>query len=498
MKKRLSFLLAVLMLLSLAACGDSQPEAGEDGGYLFTNRDSVSLEQPAQTLSPQQIYSKLTYTPQMFYGDYVLPGGEAAEATYAQQTSLIDFETESGKKLTAIPFRLTAGPDNLAHIITNAKNHQWLRAYYYTESGNLTFFLCAYTVEGNTLTLTPLDSSTYDYNKETGHLRYSFREESLSYQFSFDGMYLTLTRGEESITLKANILGYQDAISVFAEGYRTADSPVCDISQINLGYSENHSRCYVYDNNDEQLSIGVAKMTEDGLLTITAPWESGTKTYQFVYFFCGKDGIILTDGDNVYYYTDSYSDRHSSQMGDNLSYEEISKLENMQEDKLEQIIETRADLLEDLSVAFHDAGLNVTVDRQTGEIALDSTVLFAVNEYNIGEEGKAFLKEFMGIYASVVFGEKYSGFVSKVIVEGHTDTTGDYEMNQTLSQARADSVLAYCISEECGAVADPDALAAQMLAEGFSWDKPVYDADGNVDMDASRRVSFRFLINLDA
>ena len=82
-------------------------------------------------------------------------------------------------------------------------------------------------------------------------------------------------------------------------------------------------------------------------------------------------------------------------------------------------------------------------------------------------------------------------------MEGHTDTDGTYERNLELSQERADNVLNYCLSAECGvdsAYADLFAQSAQ--AVGYSYDKPVYDVDGNVDMDASRRVSFRFVINL--
>ena len=56
----------------------------------------------------------------------------------------------------------------------------------------------------------------------------------------------------------------------------------------------------------------------------------------------------------------------------------------------------------------------------------------------------------------------------------------------------------YCTSQECGVDAAYAELFAQSLeAIGYAYDKPVYDAQGEVDMDASRRVSFRFLISLD-
>lgn len=40
-------------------------------------------------------------------------------------------------------------------------------------------------------------------------------------------------------------------------------------------------------------------------------------------------------------------------------------------------------------------------------------------------------------------------------------------------------------------------LQSMMEAVGYAYDRPVYDENGQVDMDASRRVSFRFIINTD-
>ena len=109
------------------------------------------------------------------------------------------------------------------------------------------------------------------------------------------------------------------------------------------------------------------------------------------------------------------------------------------------------------------------------------------------EEGKAFLEQFINIYSAVVFDSKYEGFVSQIMVEGHTDTSGGYDLNLQLSQARAESVRDYCLSV---AADHTDALSTMLSPVGFSYTDPVYGADGKVDMAASRRVAFRFLINL--
>ena len=494
------FLVAVL-LLSLAACGGSS-DTGKNNAlqgvncFMFRNNDSVVLEEPATPLNAQQVYSQLTYTPKMFWGRYSIVGGDSAEQTYAQEMDYIDYPMEYTEKLTAIPYALEAGPATLSHVIGFDKTHNWLRAYFYNESGNLTFFFCAYTIEGNSLILKPIDNESYHYNSDTCKLSYAFRDEVFTYEFSFKGLELTLSHGGKSVTMRTGRTAYDDGDSIFTDGYLTSDSPSHEMDQINIGYNKDHSRIYVYDVNHNNVYGSIGKLTEDGLFTVTVPWESGTKTYQYVCFFCDKDGLILTDGDNTYYYTDR--DRNSTQLGNNYSYEQLQKLENMDEDKVEEIATKRANLLEDLAKAYEDSGLDVTINRETGEILLDSAILFGVNESDISTEGKAFLKQFIEIYAGIVFNDEYNGFISKILVEGHTDTTGDYEHNQTLSQERADSVMNYCLSSECNVGSHSQALAEMMKAQGYSWDQPIYDADGNVDMDASRRVTFRFLINLDA
>ena len=122
--------------------------------------------------------------------------------------------------------------------------------------------------------------------------------------------------------------------------------------------------------------------------------------------------------------------------------------------------------------------------------------MFGVDESAVSEDGKAFLQKFMDIYTSIVFNEKYNGFVSSIAVEGHTDTQGTYEHNMELSEARANSVKDYCISAECGVdAAYFDSLQTMLQAVGYSYDRPVYQDNGEVDMAASRRVSFRFIIN---
>ncbi len=165
--------------------------------------------------------------------------------------------------------------------------------------------------------------------------------------------------------------------------------------------------------------------------------------------------------------------------------------------QLEDVINKKNSLFDDLAAAFTDEGINVTVNKETGEISLDSSVLFGGDSAELTNDGKAFLNKFIKVYTTVAFSEKYEGFISKTMVEGHTaPIDGDtYASGLQLSEERALNVKNYCLSAETGV--DVSKIGKTLEDVGYSNSKPVYDANGEVDLAASRRVSFRFMVNVD-
>ena len=174
--------------------------------------------------------------------------------------------------------------------------------------------------------------------------------------------------------------------------------------------------------------------------------------------------------------------------------DQLQKLLGEQQDKLDKIIGIRSELIEALKKEFENSDLHIAVDEQTGAITLDSSVLFEYNKYELKSTGQEFLAEFLPRYVNVLMDSRYRDYVSEIVIEGHTDTDGNYLFNLDLSQKRAFAVARYCLSE------DNDVLSTRQIenlrdviaATGRSYSNPIYDADGNVDMEASRRVEFLF------
>ena len=178
-------------------------------------------------------------------------------------------------------------------------------------------------------------------------------------------------------------------------------------------------------------------------------------------------------------------------------HELLNKLEAMmseQQQKLDDIIGVRAELVEELKEEFKDSDLKVAVDEKTGAITFDASILFDYNKAVLKPSGKEFLAKFLPKYADVLLSGKYKDNISEILIEGHTDPEGKYLFNLELSQKRALAVAEYCLGDNSDILPEDqlESLRELVSATGRSYSSPVYDEEGEVDMEASRRVDFLF------
>ena len=169
--------------------------------------------------------------------------------------------------------------------------------------------------------------------------------------------------------------------------------------------------------------------------------------------------------------------------------EELKDIMESQQAKLDRIIGVRSELIEALKAEFDDSALQISVDEKSGAITMDSSILFEYNQDELKDSGAAFLSEFLPRYTKILMDPKYREYVSEIVIEGHTDTVGDY-----LSQKRAYSVAQYCMAGENSVLSESERKALQevLTSSGKSFSNPVLNPDGTVDMEASRRVEILF------
>ena len=174
--------------------------------------------------------------------------------------------------------------------------------------------------------------------------------------------------------------------------------------------------------------------------------------------------------------------------------EEQAALLAAQQTEINKLIGLRSRIIEELRDELRRENLDAVVDRNTGAIAFTGAVLFDTNRNELKDSGKALLNAFLPVYIRTLMSEENEGYVGEIIIEGHTDTSGSYLHNLALSQERALAVAEYCLGPEMTELtsAEKQMLQRILTANGRSYADPVYKADGTVDMEASRRVVFKF------
>ena len=173
---------------------------------------------------------------------------------------------------------------------------------------------------------------------------------------------------------------------------------------------------------------------------------------------------------------------------------EKTELLKDQQAQIDQIIGVKADVIEALKNEFAKNNINVNIDAQTGALTLSANVMFAYDEAELTDEGKQALEQILPIYCKVLLQENYRKYLAEIIIDGYTDTDGDYSYNLYLSQQRSLAVAQYLLDIQ-GSFLNADQskeLQEYLTVNGHSMANPILDANGNVDKDASRRVEVKF------
>ena len=174
--------------------------------------------------------------------------------------------------------------------------------------------------------------------------------------------------------------------------------------------------------------------------------------------------------------------------------DDANQLMEEQQEKIDQIIGVKADLIQALNEEFEKNQIVVQIDEETGAILLDSSVLFEFSKSDLTEEGDEILQEILPVYCKVLLSEDYVDYVAEIIIDGYTDSVGDYASNLSLSQSRAYAVAEYLLYSMEGYLSpeEQNALMSRLTANGKSSSNPIYGEDGQEDADASRRVEIKF------
>ena len=465
----------------------------------------------------------------LIWGHYVWEGGRDDYTAIAEE---LDYHmvTLNGEEyeLSTLPVGFEAGPFNTNGILTDELTRRMI------EEINLIYVdFCdrrgrgytvgmIYKIEGNKLSVAQAENtidmeiaedpsamekyqSLYENDPEAYFEQYAAAtvpvSDWLEWTFSVEGRNLVLKEGRTEITLVPyQFAGILDFINIYATVREDSDAyhQIAHISYLhNLDEPIENSDASIRFTDGHYAIDPTIEFSEDGQ-TMTIRWEERWSEYNHVtekiadpteltvgYIVCGDDGIILVADERYYCYQGDWDGYFDRKMEDSLGDVDSSTLTDEQKDTL---LQTQSSILQDLQDAFAAAGVEANIDETTGRVTMDNSILFDFDDATLSDTGKAYLDGFLDVYTAVVLSDAYAGSIAEIRIEGHTDTSGDYQYNQTLSEERAAAVAEYCVSRQ-------STLASVITTKGCSYDDPVYDTAGNVDMEASRRVVFKFILD---
>lgn len=427
------------------------------------------------------------YPPESFYGSWVLEGyTSSSDRIHPTDSTMTLMDGDKEVVLESFPYSIDFGPD--FYLYRNLDEYRQLYggldyakfSYLGPEHENGLIWNALYDTSGDTLAVGLLQFG------DTG-TEIEFVE--MDYQISWTGYKLTLTRDGESVVYVplhtvTNSRDGEDKVIPLG-GLFKEYKPINGIVLLAAGMTGTDLLRY----EDAEFVDAQYDFQEDGTATITT--EEG-KTYNFNYRYAGDSITLFSDTEFAVY--NELVDWFDTALSDSV---DADTLDAMSDDEKQTLVQEHQTVLERLKEAFAAAGLDVNIDEVTGQVTMDASILFAFDDATLSDEGKAFLDTFLNAYASVILSDECSGYVSQIVIEGHSDTNGEYDYNLVLSKDRADAVVNYCLSESNSGLSPEQiqALSQMMTAVGRSYDEPVYKDTGEVDMDASRRVVFKFMMN---
>ncbi len=136
-----------------------------------------------------------------------------------------------------------------------------------------------------------------------------------------------------------------------------------------------------------------------------------------------------------------------------------------------------------------ELGKHINIDKKSGSLAISSNILFDKGSDILKQNAKLELKKIFVEYISILINNpKIKPHLDKIIIEGHTDSDGEYLFNLNLSQRRAFSVMNYLLNIEFSKKHHIEPL---MVASGRAYLDTI-QVNGIENKNASRRIEVKF------
>ncbi|MBN2896673.1 MAG: OmpA family protein [Campylobacterales bacterium] len=157
-------------------------------------------------------------------------------------------------------------------------------------------------------------------------------------------------------------------------------------------------------------------------------------------------------------------------------------------EKIKNLTGLRVRLITTLKKALGD---HMELDPKSGAIRLSASILFDTGKAELKPEALAQIEHVLRTYIDTLLSNpQIIKHLDKIVIEGHTDSTGSYLYNLELSQKRAFEVMRYLFALDYD---KEEALRQHLAASGRAYLDRIVE-NGVENQEASRRIEIKFLL----
>lgn len=238
---------------------------------------------------------------------------------------------------------------------------------------------------------------------------------------------------------------------------------------------------------DEKEKFRLSQVEVDGLKSILL--EEKSKFEEKSSEFDGLRARFLSLEEGVRLKDEEIAQLGKKLLDKTLAHQKLVEDLDLTKARIQNLTGIRIKVVEALKKKLGD---KIEIDSKSGAIRLPSNILFDIGEYELKDEAKERLKNTLKPYFEIMLkDEEIRENIDKIVIEGHTDSTGSYMYNLHLSQQRALSVMEYIYSWD---ESENELLQKYLSANGRAYSDLILK-NGVEDREASRRIEVKFNIS---
>lgn len=276
----------------------------------------------------------------------------------------------------------------------------------------------------------------------------------ISYEVSFSGKNLNISNDGVTRTMEPYVAEENSSEKMQIHGYANSEADAYEgISYIFAGTPGDGGECSIYFADGWRADSVSCELIEDN--TITVSWEQEVKPgapdetraggmFTASYLDCGALGLVLHVDGRDYFYQKTEAEYYAGLVGDSVIDEELDT------EALEAMELTYREIIAAIEEALESEGFipgeDMVIDEKSGRIIMDDSVLFDVDSMELSDDGKEYLNRLFLALDQAIFenDSDYGSCLDTILVEGYTESTGDYESDMELCEVRLEAVDDYC------------------------------------------------------